>query len=79
MTIPHPLTSSQRELLGDVAELYALPDLRPAMMDNVLRFGVIADPQYADVEADIANNLYYRNALNKLPQAIEALNQQPLD
>ncbi|MBK0123811.1 metallophosphoesterase [Pantoea sp. S61] len=79
MTHPHPLTSLQRELLGDVAELYALPDLRPAMRDNVLRFGVIADPQYADVEADIANNLYYRHALDKLPQAIEALNQQSLD
>ncbi|WP_084934903.1 metallophosphoesterase [Pantoea rwandensis] len=79
MTHPHPLTSSQRELLGDVAELYALPDLRPTALDRTLRFGLIADPQYADVAPDIANNLYYRHALHKLPQAISALNQQPLD
>lgn len=79
MTHPHPLTSSQRELLGDVAELYALPDLRPTVLDRTLRFGLIADPQYADVAPDIANNLYYRHALHKLPQAISALNQQPLD
>ncbi|PJZ05889.1 hypothetical protein PRCB_03960 [Pantoea rodasii] len=79
MTIPHPLTSLQRELLGDVAELYAAPDLRAKALDSTLRFGVIADPQYADVAPDIANNLYYRHALTKLPQAIEALNQQPLD
>lgn len=79
MTHPHPLTSSQRELLGDVAELYALPDLRPTVLDRTLRFGLIADPQYADVAPDIANNLYYRHAVHKLPQAISALNQQPLD
>lgn len=79
MTHPHPLTSSQRELLGDVAELYALPDLRPIALNPTLRFGLIADPQYADVAPDIANNLYYRQALHKLPQAISALNQQPLD
>ncbi len=79
MTHPHPLTSSQRELLGDVAELYALPDLRPTVLDRTLRFGLIADPQYADVAPDIANNLYYRHALHKLPQAISALNQQLLD
>lgn len=79
MTHPHPLTTSQRELLGDVAELYALPDLRPTALGPTLRFGLMADPQYADVAADIGNNLYYRHALHKLPQAIAALNQQPLD
>lgn len=79
MTNPHPLTSSQRELLGDVAELYALPDVRHRALDSTLRFGLIADPQYADVAPDIANNLYYRHALKKLPQAIAALNKEPLD
>jgi hypothetical protein len=76
---PHPLTSLQRELLGDVAELYAMPDLRANPLNSTLRFGLIADPQYADVAPDIAKNLYYRHALQKLPQAIAALNQQPLD
>ncbi|ALV92285.1 MULTISPECIES: metallophosphoesterase [Pantoea] len=79
MTNPHPLTSLQRELLGDVAELYAMPDLRANPLNSTLRFGLIADPQYADVAPDIANDLYYRHALQKLPQAIAALNQQPLD
>ena len=45
MTHPHPLTSSQCELLGGVAELYALPDLRPIALNPTLRFGLIADPQ----------------------------------
>ncbi|WP_336778371.1 metallophosphoesterase [Pantoea sp. USHLN256] len=79
MSYPHPLTALQRELLGDVAELYALPHLRAAPLNGTLRFGLIADPQYADIDADVAKNLYYRQALHKLPQAIEALNQQPLD
>lgn len=77
MSYPHPLTSLQRELLGDVAELYALPGVRSAPLSSTLRFGLIADPQYADI--DSAKNLYYRHALQKLPQAIEVLNQQPLD
>lgn len=79
MSYPHPLTELQRELLGDVAELYALPDVRSAPLSSTLRFGLIADPQYADIDADMAKNLYYRHALRKLPQAIEVLNQQPLD
>ena len=79
MRHPHPLTSVQREWLGDVAELYALPDVRHKTLSSTLRFGLIADPQYADVPADVANNLYYRHALRKLPQAIATLNQHPLD
>lgn len=79
MSYPHSLNPLQRELLGDVARLYALPNLRSAPLNSTLRFGLIADPQYADIDADIAKNLYYRHALQKLPQAIEALNRQPLD
>jgi len=79
MTHPQPLTSLQRELLGDVAGLYDLPDVRESLSGSTLRFGLIADPQYADVESDIEKDLYYRHALKKLPQAIAELNQQPLD
>lgn len=79
MSYPHPLTALQRELLGDVAELYALPNVRSAPLSNTLRFGLIADPQYADIDPDRDKHLYYRHALHKLPQAIDALNQQPLD
>ncbi len=79
MGYAHALTAAQRQRLGDVAELYQLPDLRAAPLDGTLRFGLLADPQYADVKADVPANLYYRHALHKLPQAITALNQQPLD
>lgn len=79
MSYPHSLTPLQRELLGDVARLYALPKVRSAPLSSTLRFGLMADPQYADIDADIAKDLYYRHALQKLPQAIEVLNTQPLD
>ena len=42
-----------------------------------LKFGVIADPQYAD--ADSRGSRFYRNSLKKLRLAIDQLNQQPLD
>ncbi|KQN53827.1 MULTISPECIES: metallophosphoesterase [unclassified Erwinia] len=77
---PHPLSPLQLQALGPVSALYAPPQLRgSAPADRTLRFGLIADPQYADVDADVAKNLYYRHALHKLPRAIAALNAQPLD
>lgn len=79
MLHPHPLTALQRTLLGDVAEWYQPPDLRRAPLGSSLCFGLLADPQYADIDADVKQQLYYRHALRKLPQAIDALNQQPLD
>jgi 3',5'-cyclic AMP phosphodiesterase CpdA len=79
VSYPQPLTLLQRELLGDVARLYALPDVRPAPRSSTLRFGLLADPQYADIDADVGKNFYYRHALHKLSQAVDALNQQPLD
>lgn len=79
MNHPHPLSVRQRELLGNVAGLYALPDLPVTTRDATLRFGLMADPQYADVDASLSSHLYYRHALRKLPQAIAALNRQPLD
>lgn len=42
-----------------------------------LTFGVIADPQYADV--DPIGSRFYRNSLGKLGQAITDLNARPLD
>ncbi|MTD28070.1 metallophosphoesterase [Erwinia sorbitola] len=79
-TTPHPLSPLQRQALGAAAMLYQPPVMRsthPA--DSTLRFGLIADPQYADVDADVAKNLYYRHALHKLPEAIATFNRQPLD
>ncbi len=80
MLMPHSLSLPQRALLAEVAQLYQLPSLRTvATGDNRVCFGLIADPQYADIEPDIDNNLYYRNGLQKLQRAIGVLNAQPLD
>jgi len=80
MLTPHTLSPSQRTLLADIASLYQPPSLRALpVRDNGIRFGLLADPQYADVDPDISNNLYYRNGLNKLSQAIKAFNAEPLD
>lgn len=79
-TTPHPLSSLHRQALGAAAMLYQPPVMRshqPA--DSTLRFGLIADPQYADVDADVPKNLYYRHALHKLPKAIATFNRKPLD
>jgi 3',5'-cyclic AMP phosphodiesterase CpdA len=44
----------------------------------LLRFGVIADPQYADAEPWAELDRYYRNSLAKLQQAIGILNDEDL-
>jgi predicted phosphodiesterase len=45
--------------------------------DPELRFGVIADPQYADAEAK--GSRFYRNSIKKLTTAITELNKHELD
>jgi len=80
MDCPCPLTATQRALLGNVAALFTPPAVGQTLRDSTtLRFGLMTDPQYADVDADVAQHLYYRHALQKLPQAIAAFNQLPLD
>jgi 3',5'-cyclic AMP phosphodiesterase CpdA len=44
----------------------------------LLRFGVIADPQYADLPPWLEMNRYYANSLDKLDQAIDVLNGEDL-
>lgn len=44
----------------------------------LLRFGVIADPQYADVEPRLEYDRFYRNSPKKLADAIETLNGEDL-
>ncbi|MCQ1833952.1 metallophosphoesterase [Neorhizobium galegae] len=44
----------------------------------LLRFGVIADPQYADLPPWLEMDRYYANSLDKLRQAIGVLNGQDL-
>ncbi|MBP2168397.1 3',5'-cyclic AMP phosphodiesterase CpdA [Erwinia toletana] len=71
------LTGQQTRALGDVSSLYQIADIG-AVPAGPLRFGLIADPQYADADAQPEFNRYYRHSLAKLSQAIDQLNQQPL-
>lgn len=44
-----------------------------------LRFGIVADPQYADAPPHLGMNRYYANSLDKLKTAIATLNREPLN
>lgn len=44
-----------------------------------LRFGLIADPQYAPIEPNTTLNRYYAKSLDKLEEAIARLNAEDLD
>jgi len=58
-----------------------LPDTMPAENADkqpLLRFGVIADPQYADIEPLVQADRYYRESLGKLADAIAVLNGEDL-
>lgn len=66
---------SRRTVLAGSAALLA----RPARAQTPpLRFGVIADPQYADAAPNLAMGRYYANSLDKLAAAIEVLNGEDL-
>ncbi|MBC2772999.1 metallophosphoesterase [Rhizobium sp. AQ_MP] len=44
-----------------------------------LRLGIIADPQYADLEPDLTMDRHFCRSRDKLHQAVEHFNGQPLD
>ncbi|MDM9620124.1 metallophosphoesterase [Rhizobium sp. S96] len=44
----------------------------------ILRFGIIADPQYAAIEPHVGMDRYYANSLAKLGDAIEVFNGEDL-
>lgn len=66
---------SRRTMLAGSAALLAR---RARAQDAPLRFGVIADPQYADAPPNTKMGRYYANSLDKLAAAIETLNGQDL-
>lgn len=49
-----------------------------AITQPLLRFGVIADPQYAAVEPNLVLGRYYANSLTKLAEAIDTFNGEDL-
>lgn len=52
-----------------------------AMTNDIprLRLGIIADPQYADLDPDPHLDRYFRRSLDKLREAVEYFNTQALD
>lgn len=66
---------SRRSVLAGSAALLGLP---AAAASAPLRFGVIADPQYADTAPNLAMGRYYANSLDKLRAAVDALNGEDL-
>jgi 3',5'-cyclic AMP phosphodiesterase CpdA len=45
----------------------------------ILRFGIVADPQYADIEPNSALNRHYAESLAKLTEAVSVFNATELD
>ncbi|WBL72877.1 metallophosphoesterase [Serratia liquefaciens] len=73
------LTAAQTLALGAVSTLYRAPQFtEQSGQPEKLRFGLIADPQYANADPNFEYNRYYRNSLRKLSQAITQLNDLPL-
>ncbi|GEO97638.1 metallophosphoesterase [Methylobacterium haplocladii] len=71
---------SRRTVLAGGAAMLAGPfPAASAAGSAPLRFGVVADPQYADAEPHVGLQRYYRNSLGKLRAAIAAFNAEDLD
>ncbi|WP_213991216.1 metallophosphoesterase [Sodalis sp. dw_96] len=73
------LTDGHWQALGEVGEFYRLPGFAETTPPGRVRFGLMADPQYADADPDMRHLRYYRHSLRKLAAAITDLNQSPLD
>lgn len=60
--------------------MLALPFAAPALASGKpLRFGVVADPQYADADPNLQLNRYFRATPDKLREALSAFNGETLD
>jgi 3',5'-cyclic AMP phosphodiesterase CpdA len=66
---------SRRSVLAASAALIAG---KASAADRRLRFGVIADPQYAEAPPNPALGRYYANSLDKLRAAVATLNREDL-
>ncbi|MGE7153479.1 metallophosphoesterase [Methylorubrum rhodesianum] len=66
---------SRRSVLAASAALMAS---RAGAAGARLRFGVIADPQYAEAPPNLTLGRYYANSLDKMRAAVSALNREDL-
>ncbi|GJE81007.1 metallophosphoesterase [Methylorubrum thiocyanatum] len=66
---------SRRSVLAASAALLAGP---AGATTERLRFGVIADPQYAEAPPNLTLNRYYANSLDKMRAAVAVLNAEDL-
>jgi len=74
------LTAGQLQALGSVGAFYRVPAFtKTGTGTGTVRFGLIADPQYADADPDMRHLRYYRHSLRKLATAIADLNELSLD
>lgn len=70
---------SRRSVLAGSAAMLAGPYPGPTVAaDGRVRFGVVADPQYADAPPRLDMNRYYANSLGKLGAAVETFNAADL-
>lgn len=69
---------SRRTVLAGGAAVLAAP-LASHAETRPLRFGVVADPQYADADPHLGMDRYFRNSLDKLRMAVAAFNAEDLD
>jgi len=51
----------------------------PDISSPILRLGIVADPQYADIEPNVALDRYYAGSLGKLTEAVSVFNATELD
>ena len=69
----------RRSVLAGMAAMLSAPYAGSALAANeTLRFGVVADPQYADAPPNLELQRYYANSLEKLRAAIETFNGEHL-
>lgn len=70
---------SRRSVLSASAAMLAAQPADPSpAASGPLRFGIIADPQYADAPPNLQMNRHYRESLGKLREAVDAFNGQDL-
>lgn len=72
------MLSRRSVLSGSAAMLAAHQAGSSRAAGGALRFGIVADPQYADAPPHPGMNRYYRHSLAKLREAVDAFNGQDL-